>query len=304
MLAIEDVNRLRGFKEGFADVNGQRLHYISVGHGGLILFIHGFPEFWGEWAEQLAEFGKDRQAVAIDLRGFNLSSRPSSPEEYHILHLTEDVRAFAEHLGYNKFTLVAHDWGGCVAWAFANRFPEWLDKMVIINAPHPVVFARELLDNPAQQEASRYMLMLRSPEAEKKLVNNEYVWLIEALWGAGSKWRAPEKERRKYIEAWSRPGALTGGANYYRASPLYPPATPEDESRLLGILDLEKQLFEVKVPTLVIWGEMDIALLIGNLDGLEDYAQNLTVKRIPDGTHWVVHEQPERVNGFIREFID
>jgi pimeloyl-ACP methyl ester carboxylesterase len=303
MTEIEDVYGLPGFHEGFAEVNGQRLHYVSVGQGELMLFVHGFPEFWGEWAGQLAEFGRDCRAVAFDLRGYNLSSRPPDPAEYHVLHLIEDIGALAAHLGHGTFTLVAHDWGGAVAWAFACRHPERLDRLVVINAPHAAVFARELLRNPAQREASRYMLLLRSPVAEEKLARNDCAWLVEALWGAGSRWRAEEGDRRKYVEAWKQPGALTGAVNYYRASPLYPPAGPEDETRLRGILDLDRKMFEVNVPTLVIWGELDHALMIGNLDGLEDYVPELTVERIPDGTHWIVHEQPVRVNRAIRAFI-
>jgi pimeloyl-ACP methyl ester carboxylesterase len=119
----------------------------------------------------------------------------------------------------------------------------------------------------------------------------------------GSEWEMSDEVRRKYIEAWSRPGALTGGLNYYRISPLYPPTSKEDEESIKGIKDLPHEMFEVKVPTLVIWGEQDQALLIGNLDGMQDYVEDLTIKRIPDATHWVVHEQPEAVNALIREFI-
>lgn len=303
MPTIEELSRMPAFEEGFAEVNGQRLHYVGVGRGELVLFVHGFPEFWGEWTDQLAEFGRDRRAVAFDLRGYNLSSRPPDPKQYHVMELAEDIRALAEGLGHKKFTLVAHDWGGAVAWFFASRFPECLNGLVIINAPHTAIFARELLNEPAQRRASQYMMLLRSPAAEEKLARHDFAWLAQALWGAGSRWRPPEAERMQYRKAWAQPGALTGAVNYYRASPLYPPATPEDMSRLQGILALDKKMFEVRVRTLVIWGELDEALLIGNLNGLEDYVPRLTVRRIADGTHWVVHEQPERVNGFIRGFL-
>jgi pimeloyl-ACP methyl ester carboxylesterase len=119
----------------------------------------------------------------------------------------------------------------------------------------------------------------------------------------GSKWEMTEEDRLKYIKAWSRPGALTGGLNYYRASPLYPPTSPEDEAKIKSILDLPPEMFAVKMPTLVIWGEQDHALLTGNLDGLQDYIEDLTIRRIPDGSHWVSHEQPDRVNALIREFL-
>jgi pimeloyl-ACP methyl ester carboxylesterase len=291
------------FQSSYADVNGIRLHYISVGQGKLIMFVHGFPEFWGEWENQLAEFGNDYQAVALDMRGFNLSSKPDDVEAYHAKHLIEDLRALAEHLGHRKFILVAHDWGGAAAWSAAMQYPDWVEKLVIINSPHPAVFARELLNNPAQQEASQYMLLFRSAKAEKFLSENNYAGVMAMVTQFGSKWDMSEEVRLKYIEAWSRPGALTGGLNYYRASPLYPPTSPEDEAKIKSILDLPPEMFAVKVPTLVIWGEQDHALLTANLDGLQDYIQDLTVKRIPDGSHWVIHEQPDRVNTLIRDFL-
>ena len=291
------------FQSSFADVNGIRLHYISVGQGNLIMFVHGFPEFWGEWENQLVEFGKDYQAVAPDMRGYNLSSKPDDVEAYHAKHLIKDLRALAEYLGHQKFILVAHDWGGAVAWSAAMRYPECVEKLIIINSPHPAVFARELLNNPAQQEASQYMLLFRSQKAEQILSENNYARLNDMVTQFGSKWDMTEEVRLKYIEAWSQPGALTGGLNYYRVSPLYPPTSPEDVAKIKSIVDLPREMLSVKVPTLVIWGEQDHALLTGNLDGLEDYVADLTVKRIPEGSHWVSHEQPEQVNKLIRDFL-
>ncbi len=294
---------MSGFKSQYADVNGIRLHYVSVGQGELIIFVHGFPEFWAEWENQLVEFGRDFQTVALDMRGYNLSSKPEDVAAYHVKHLIEDLRGLAEHLGHKKFILAAHDWGGAVAWSAAMRFPQFLEKLIIINSPHPAVFARELLNNPAQRKASQYMLLFRSPEAERVLSGNTYARLMDMVTQFGSQWEMTEEVRSKYIEAWSRPGALTGGLNYYRASPLYPPGSPEDEQKLKGILGLPHEILAVKVPTLVIWGEKDRALLTGNLDGLDAYVEDLTVERLPDGTHWVNHEQPDRVNRIIREFL-
>jgi len=291
------------FQSQYADVNAIRLHYISVGQGNLIMFVHGFPEFWGEWENQLVEFGNDYQAVAPDMRGYNLSSKPDDAEAYHAKHLIEDLRALAEYLGHQKFILVAHDWGGAAAWSAAIRYPECVEKLIIINSPHPAVFARELLNNPAQQEASQYMLLFRSQKAEQILSENNYAGLMDMVTQFGSKWDMTEEVRLKYIEAWSQPGALTGGLNYYRASPLYPPTSPEDVAKIKSILDLPREMLAVKVPTLVIWGEQDRALLTGNLDGLEDYVADLTIKRIPEGSHWVSHEQPEQVNAHIRDFL-
>jgi len=291
------------FQSQYADVNGIRLHYVSVGAGKLVMFVHGFPEFWAEWENQLSTIGKDHQAVAPDMRGYNLSSKPAEVEKYHIKDLIEDLRALAEHLGHERFIMVAHDWGGAVAWSFAMRYPDWLEKLIVINSPHPAVFARELLHNPAQQKASEYMLTFRTAEAERILSENNYDGLIQALSQFGSKWEMTEEIRLKYIEAWSRPGALTGGLNYYRASPLYPPTSKSDEEKIKGILNLPHEMMEIKVPTLVIWGEQDRALLTGNLEGLGEYVSDLTIRRVADGSHWVTHEQPDLINSLIREFI-
>jgi pimeloyl-ACP methyl ester carboxylesterase len=292
------------FQNQYADVNGMRLHYVSVGTGKLVMFVHGFPEFWAEWENQLVEFGKDHQAVALDMRGYNLSSKPANVESYHVKYLTEDLRALAEHLEHKKFILVGHDWGGAVAWSAAMRYPECVEKLIIINSPHPAVFARELLHNPAQQEASQYMLMFRTPEAERILSENNYAGLMQTLSQFGSKWEMTKEIRSRYIEAWSRPGALTGGLNYYRMSPLYPPTSKNDEEKIKGILNLPHEMLEVKVPTLIIWGELDQALLTGNLEGLGEYVSHLTIRRIADGSHWVTHEQPELVNSLIRDFLN
>lgn len=289
-------------KHDYAEVNGVRLHYATAGNGKkLIVFLHGFPEFWYEWKNQLLEFGKDYTAVAPDMRGYNLSAKPAEVDQYQVKYLIEDVRALADKLGHKKFILVAHDWGGAVAWAFAIAHPEYLEKLVIINAPHPGVFARELKENPAQQKASAYMVMFRGPQAEQILSANNYAALVGAVLAQGLKTGVfTEEDKKAYIDAWSQPGALTGGLNYYRAARIGPPAEGEKESTSFGT---SFPSLNVKVPTLVIWGEKDMALLTGNLEGLDKYVPNLTIKRIADGTHWVIHEKPEVVNGYIREFV-
>ena len=288
-------------KHEYADVNGVRLHYVTAGKGKLIMFVHGFPEFWYEWKNQLEDFGQDYQAVAPDMRGYNLSSKPKEVDQYQVRYMVEDLRALAEKLGHKKFILVAHDWGGAIAWAFAIAHPNYLEKLVIINAPHPGVFQRELRDNPAQQTASSYMLMFRSEQAEKTLSDNNYAVLVRIVLGEGLKNGVfTEKDKEAYIEAWSQPGALTGGLNYYRAARIGPPA-PGDANAANFAAGMPS--LNVNVPTLVIWGEKDTALLTGNLDGLDKYVPKLTIKRIPDGTHWVIHEKPALVSGHIREFI-
>lgn len=289
-------------KQAYADVNGVRLHYVEAGEGRLILFLHGFPEFWHMWKNQLEEFSKSQRAVAVDLRGYNLSSKPPEVEAYDISLLIEDVRALAAHLGYQKLTLVGHDWGGVVAWAVALQHPDLLDILIIINAPHPAIFERELRENPAQQAASQYMLQLRSPDAEKILSANNYAALYEGvLKDMVERGHLSDRDREAYLEAWSQPGALTGGLNYYRAARVGPPSGDDAG----GAAELVRRFpsLTVKVPTLVLWAEKDIYLLSSNLSGLERYVANLTIRRIPTGSHWVVHEKPDLINAYIRDFV-
>ncbi len=285
----------------YANVNGQSLHYVTAGQGKLMLFVHGFPEFWYEWQKQLTEFGNDHQAVALDMRGYNLSSKPASVDAYRAKHLIEDLRALIEHLGHKKCILIAHDWGGAIAWTFAASLPEYVEKLVIINAPHTATFARELTHNPAQQAASQYMLLFRMEKAERVMTENNYARLVGMLKGAGSSgaWLT-ENDKVRYLEAWSQPGAITGGLNYYRASPLYPP-TADDPGA--SAIQVDPQRVRVRAPTLVIWGDADSALLPSLLDGLDQFVPDLTIKRIANGSHWVIHEQPDLVNETIRAFV-
>ena len=289
------------FNHAYVELNGVRLHYVTAGQGKLILFIHGFPEFWYAWRNQLAEFGRDYLAIAPDMRGYNLSSKPTDVEQYRIQYLIEDVRTLAEHLGHTRFILVGHDWGGAVCWAFALAYPQYLEKLIIINMAHPAIFERELRDNPAQQQASEYMLWFRTPQAEQTLTANNYAMLVESVLSPGvARGYFTEEDRQAYLQAWAQPGALTGGLNYYRAAHIGPPSA--EGTQITGNYALDRASLTVKVPTLVIWGEQDPYLLPDNLKGIEEFVPNLTLKRIPDGTHWVIHERPALVNEYIGDF--
>ncbi len=290
-------------KHDYADLNDIRLHYVTAGKGKLLMFAHGFPEFWYGWKNQITEFENEYQVVAPDMRGYNLSSKPADVEQYRVEYLIEDLRLLAEHLGHKRFILIGHDWGGAVAWAFAIRHPDYLEKLIIINAPHPGVFDRELRENPAQQRASQYMLMFRSSQAEQVLAANGYASLVDSILGRGLKeGYFTAEDRNAYLEAWSQPGALTGGLNYYRAAGVGPPS--DQGGQASGNFSMDTSVLTVMVPTLVIWGEKDQALLTGNLEGLDEFVPQLTVKRIPDGSHWVVHEKSDLVNTYIRDFIE
>jgi pimeloyl-ACP methyl ester carboxylesterase len=288
-------------EHAFADVNGIRLHYAHSGSGPLIMFLHGFPEYWEMWKAQLVEFGKDHLAVAPDMRGYNLSSKPVEVSQYRQKYLVEDIRQLAEFLGYKKFVLVAHDWGAAVAWIFAMFYPNHLEKLVIINAPHPATFERELRENPEQRKASNYMLLFRSPRAEERLSDGDYSWLLNMAFGEIIKSGVlKDEDIQGYKKAWSQPGALTGGLNYYRATDLEVLENPEEALKKPAMAGA---LPKITLPVMVIWGEKDTALLTGCIRGLDEYVTQLSIKRVPDASHWVVREKPQLVNFLIREFL-
>ena len=270
------------------------LHLVTVSPGAAsddpapMLFLHGFPEFWYAWRRQLEVFGAERVAAALDMRGYGQSDKPQEVDAYSISHLVADVEAILDRISPDRpAVLVGHDWGGVVAWQFAARHPEWLEKLVIINAPHPAIFARELLNNPAQRLASAYVALFRSVFAEPLLRAGRFALLRRAVFGGAAPGAFSPDDRRRYLAAWSQTGALSGGLNYYRAARFVPGAAVRP----------------IPTPTLVLWGEKDTALLLGNLEGLEEYVPDLTVRRIPGGSHWVVREQPGIVNAAIEEFI-
>ena len=293
------------WNDEYTEINGIRIHYVRQGSGEkVILFLHGFPEFWYMWKDQLAEFGQDFTAMAMDMRGYNLSDKPASVDDYAMPRLIADVKAMFDQFSQGKKSvLVAHDWGGGVAWAFALAHPEYLEKLIIINCPHPAAFARELRTNPAQQKASQYMLTFRAPHAEALLSANNFAGLAKAVFDSTTKADAyTAADREAYLAAWAQPGALTGGLNYYRAARIGPPqpGTPLESVKTFA----ESPSWVVQVPTLIIWGEKDHALVVNNLDGLESFIPDLTIKRIPTASHWVVHEEPQLVNQHMREFLE
>jgi pimeloyl-ACP methyl ester carboxylesterase len=294
-------------RDGYAELDTVRLHYTASGSNDsdLILFLHGFPEFWYQWRNQLGHFGRTHQAVAPDLRGYNLSSKPRNVEDYALHHLVEDVRGLAAHFGRggeNKFTLVGHDWGGVIAWAFALAHPGWLERLVIVNAPHPAIFRRELAHNRAQQKASEYISLLRNPVSEAMLASDGYARLAQLTLARGIEHGYfTDADRSAYLAAWSQPGALKSMVNYYRAAPFHDGGSelPEVSAILPGA-----NSWVTHVPTMVLWGLKDEYLLAGNLQGLEDFVRNLRVEPIPNASHWVTHEQPETVNRLLRDFLE
>jgi pimeloyl-ACP methyl ester carboxylesterase len=289
-------------RHGYADANGMRLHYASAGASGdpLMLFLHGFPEFWYAWRRQLAEFGRDRHAVAGDMRGYNLSSKPDGVDAYRTKHLVADVAGLIGALGHRSCVLVGHDWGGSVAWATAIARPDLVDQLIIVNAPHPGIFGRLLAGDADQQRASGYMLKYRGAGAEDYLTRDDCRELRTSIIELGiSRGYFDDADGAAYLDAWRQPGAVAGMLNYYRAMQMAPPHRDGTPAQIPA---LDDGRLAVRVPTLVIWGMADRFLLPQNLDGLEDYVSDLRVHRIADGTHWVIHEFPGEVNAAIRAF--
>ncbi len=277
--------------------SGTRLHYACAGEPSrpLLLFLHGFPEFWYAWHAQLAHFGGDWFAVAPDLRGYNLSDMPDAVEAYKPRLLLQDIAELIGALGHSKCILVGHDWGGALAWQFAIKHPETVSKLLIINATHPVPFAEGLARDPAQQAASQYMNWLRAEGSENALAKDDFRVMEKLMLGMGSNpaW-FDEATRDAYHACWGR--GLRGGVNYYRASAVHPPTATEPGAT--GItLDVAK--FQVRVPVRVLWGEQDKAMLATLVDDLDRFVADLEVTRVPDASHWIIHEQPARVNAWL-----
>lgn len=261
-----------------------------------VILLHGFPEAAFVWDEVLLRLAPQIGGLAPNLRGYPGSSQPTEASAYRPRHLVGDLVALIESTGGTLDLLVAHDWGGAIAWNLAAERPDLLRRLLIINSPHPAAFLRELRHNPAQQVASAYMNRLCQPDAEQLLAREGYARLLAMLGGAD--WLTPALSER-YREAWRE--GLTGPLNYYRASPLRPPTGPADALHSLVLSDED---FTVRVPTTVLWGEQDRALLPGLLHGLNRWVPDLRIVRVPEASHWIVHEESARVVALIQQLLD
>ncbi len=292
--------------------HGISLSCRAAGEPGrpVLLFLHGFPEGAFVWDFHLAYLSRPEhggyRCIAPNLRGFERSSAPVDISAYRPKHLVQDIAALialeTQDRGGQLAALVAHDWGGAVAWNLANQFPELAQKLVIINSPHPGTFLRELQHNPAQQAASAYMNFLIRPDAEALLTQDDYRRLWEFLTNGKNGPAAPawltNEVKDQYRNVWR--AGLRGGCNLYRASPLRP-ASAQDPAATAVSIPLE--LLTVSLPTLVIWALDDIALPPGLIDGLEHYVKHLTLHTVPNASHWVVHEQPQHIADLIAGFL-
>jgi len=263
----------RDFEQGHAHSDGVRLFFIRAGDGPLILFLHGAPDSSALYEAQVREFGGNHLAVAPNLRGFPPSDAPEAVDAYRMPRLLGDVHGLLDHFGRRRCILVGNDWGGYLAWVFASAYPTRVERLIVLNAPHPAIHLREVRDSPAQNRASQY-------------------------------------ERNFHSAAAPYPPWY----NYYRADPIKVPASVA-ESAAMPVPDLAAHFFagaaeppattslRVAVPTLVIWGMRDQALLPGQLDGLEAYVADLTVRRIADAGHYPMRSHPDLVNAAIGDFL-
>jgi pimeloyl-ACP methyl ester carboxylesterase len=283
----------------------------------VLMFLHGFPEAAFVWDELLEHFSSPEnggyRCVAPNLRGYERSSAPSDVQAYRAKFLVQDIVALIDaECGAQQplAALVAHDWGGALAWSVANQHPDRMRQLVVINAPHPGPFVRALQSDPAQQAASAYMRFLIQPDAAQQLSTNGFAPLLGFLRGqddtlAGSHsladqpalWLTPALEER-YRAVWQM--GLEGPLNYYRASPLKPPTA---QDRAIDQIVLPPELLHIAVPTLLLWAQDDIALLPCLTEGLAQHIPQLTRRDIAGATHWLVHEQPARVIAEISAFL-
>ena len=285
------------FKEGYVNVNDVNLHYVTEGEGELMLFLHGFPYFWYNWHHQLEEFSKDYRVVAVDMRGYNLSDKPEGIDSYTMSTLVEDVKQLIEAFGEKDCTLVAHDWGGAIAWTFAYTHPEYVKNLIMFDAPHPYTFRRELANNPAQREASSYMGFFQQDDSHEILLANDAERLRKMMTEPGKKkGYLTEVDEDRYVEAWTQPEAMKSMLHYYRAISFFP-----FEEHVQKPLELKYDMFNA--PTLILWGDADSAFENSNLDGIEDYVSDLTIHRFEGVGHAPQHEKPEEVNAYMRAFL-
>lgn len=279
------------FQHQYITTNQVRLHYVTQGEGPLMLMLHGFPEFWYSWHHQIPVFAQDYKVVALDMRGYNESEKPQDVSAYRMSALIKDVQGVIQGLGYDQCILVAHDWGGAIAWQFAYAHPEMLHKLIIMNLPHPAKFQEALRSNPQQMLRSWYIGFFQVPVLPELMFQANDYRAIASMFSerATNKNAFSPADLEAYKNAAAKRGALTAMINYYRSN-LDMLLQPKD----WGILD---------VPTLLLWGEDDFALGKELTYGTKDYVRNLELHYLSQCSHWIQQEQPELVNQYMRTFL-
>jgi pimeloyl-ACP methyl ester carboxylesterase len=268
-------------KEGFADSNGVKIHYATMGSGPLVVMIHGFPDYWYTWRHQMEGLADRFQVVAIDQRGYNKSDKPAGVESYDMRLLVGDVIAVIKHFGKDNAIIVGHDWGGAVAWSLAMNAPQFVSKLVVLNLPHLRGLSRELANNPEQQKSSAYARRFQTEGAEKALT-------AEGLAG----WVNDAAAKPKYIEAFKN-SDFTAMMSYYRRN--YPREPYKEDA---------SPLRKVQCPVLAIHGLKDTALLAPALNNNWDYVEkDYTLVTVPDAGHFVQADAAQFVTQTIRGWL-
>ena len=287
--------------ERIALETGIGLNVALAGTGEPIVFLHGFPESHRTWRHQLADLSRDHFVVAPDQRGFAASDKPRGVKHYRTDRMVADLTALADALAIDRFTLVGHDWGGAVAWLAALTHPLRVKRLVIVNAPHPLIFQKSLIEDEEQRAASQYIRALRKPFAEAGIRLAGLDAFFDKVIAANADVSAlTAEDRRSYIADWSRPGALKSMLNWYRASKVEVPKIGE-KARLP--LWTRAPFPALDMPVLVAWGLKDKALLPLQLEGLGALARDLRVVAVPDAGHFIPWERPDAVTRAIRDFI-
>lgn len=280
---------LGSMQHEYITTNGIKLHYVTQGEGPLMLMLHGFPEFWYSWRHQIPVFAQNFKVVALDLRGYNDSDKPKEQSAYVMAEFVRDIEGVIKGLGYDKCVLVGHDWGGMIAWNFAYAHPEMVERLIVLNIPHPKKFA-EGLRTPQQLLRSSYIFFFQIPWLPEALIQlSDYQLVENAFKGmAVNKSAFSSTDIETYKDAAGKRGALTAMLNYYRNA-------------------FGQQMFKnwgvTIVPTLMIWGENDTALGKELTEGTEAYVRNFQIRYIPNCSHWVQQEKPELVNQYMQEFL-
>jgi len=286
----------------FVEANGLKFHCVTAGEGPLVMLLHGFPEFWYSWRHQIpALAAAGFTAVAPDLRGYNDSDKPQGIEAYRMSAIVEDVAGLCRAFGHEQAVVVGHDWGGAVAYAFAMANPDMTQALAVLNCPHPADFTQALMGgkNLEQMKKSWYMFFFQFPEIPEQVLAADNFRLLKAFaYSQSRRGTFSAKDLKAYTEAFSKPGALTGGINWYRAMLRRPTLAS-------GVGTRPARLFPpIGAPTLVIWGERDHFLGKELTRGMKrHFTGKFSIRYLPGVSHWVQQEVPGRVNALLLKFL-